>query len=577
MEALVQQLLVDFPQDPGTYSRSIRQLADDNWVDFLPASLSVLADGGLSHGASYLVSLLLRENALADALCDPALLTVEAAAAVAKIAVAVERRFGVDLVRRLTSLDPTEQTQAERLLKIVEEVLDSMIVRPNLVPLLSHFNGRLRSKAALLVGRMNKSPQLASSQVSDLDARVRANAVEALWGVEDPACEAIFCKAACDRNQRVAANGAIGLYSLQKVCSIQLLHQLAERPMLECNVSAIWAMGKIASPRFQPVVSQAMLSGGSKLRLHALRSLARIRQTIRASEMAGAFSVSLSLDVNSDEPLTKLLLTASQGPEAYVSHLSPMDFLVLEGKRLLQDYAVVEHPAPAAVAVGFLVPAILPGAGAAVLASLNHKRPRDQFCVQHYEAKMPASSENPNENRISTRIGILGLVGPATERVFAPVHFTGDAETLEQSIAGVTALRDFAGALQSIMEAASVTDGVRHILCIYDDCLSFVTADEFRNTVVQARKMNIFIDAIGPAQGAAASFFEALCRDTGGVLYRVSGHDEIPSALERVRLSAVNHYEVSFQRTNPDAHDVTVRLWSPRGCGEATIRQQAIE
>ena len=560
MEELVQRLVVDFPQNPAVISRALRKLSDEHWPDFLTSSLSVLAEGVASHGGRYLVSLLLRENALHGALCDPALLTISQAADIARLALVVDPHFGVEFARRLTSLEAINEQEAERILKIVEEVSDSMRIRPSLVPLLHHPNRRIRSKAALLIGRSNRNPELAEEQVSDEDARVRANAVEALWGIDDPACAAFFHEAARDRHQRVAGNAIVGLYKLHDVSSIRLLHELADRPSLDWQITAAWAIGITGSPRFQPALTRLMNAGDPHLRQHAVRSLSRIRQASRNSQLAGAFAISLWPQSSDRKGSTKLIATVGAGTESHVPNLPPTEFLLREGGQWILDYSVEEHSAPPALTVGFLIPGTGDSADPALLAYLDRKRHADQWCVQHYATE--ASQEITH-----TRI-----------------QFTNDAVTIGRSIGNdervITPPQGLAGTLNTMMtamtgaipEASGAVPGSRHIICVSS---ASVPGDSVfgavKTVAARARRGMVSVHAIMPPDGAGAQFFEELCRDTGGGFYRVSGNDDIPAALERIQVSLLDRYEISFTPTNPEAQDLIVQICSQLGYGEATI------
>ena len=527
----------------------MRKLADENWPDFLSASLSVLADSVESHGVRYLVSLLLRENALHGALCDPALLRISQAAAVARLALMVDPHFGVDFARRLTSLEVVNEQEAERILQIVEELSDSMRIRPSFAPLLHHPNRRIRSKAALLIGRLNRNPELAGEQLSDDDERVRANAVEALWGSGDPACVAVFYDAASDVHQRVAGNAIVGLYMLHHVSSIRLLHELSDRPSLAWQITAAWAMGITGSPRFQPVLTRMMSVGDPQLRQHAIRSLSRIRQTCRTSQLAGTLAISLWPQDGNPECPAKLIATVSAGTESHVPNLPPTEFLLLEGEHVITDYSVVEHSALPATAVGFLIPGTSHSANPALLAYLDRKRPADQWCVQRY-----ATEASPE---------------PAPARI----QFTGDTEALGKSIAddapGSAPLQGLAGSFNAMVGAVVAIPGSRHMICV--SSAAGGGFDELKASADRARRGKVAVHAIVPPDCAGTLFFEALCRDTGGGFYPISGPDEIPAVLQRIRVSLLDRYEISFSRTNPEAQDLTVRICSPRGYGEAKV------
>ena len=566
----------------------MRKLADENWPDFLSASLTVLADSVESHGVRYLVSLLLRGSALHGALCNPALFSISQAAAVARLILVVEPRFGVDFARRLTSIEAINDQEAERILTIIEEVSDSMGVRPSFAPLLHHPNRRIRSKAALLIGRLNRNPGLAEEQLSDEDARVRANAVEALWGSDDLGCAAFFYDAARDTHQRVAGNAIVGLYMLHQVSSIRLLHELADRPSLAWQITAAWAMGITGSPRFQPALTRLMSVGDPQLRQHAIRSLSRIRQTCRTSQLAGSFAIALWPDTRwSDrgdrECLTKLIAKVGTDKESHVPNLLPTEFLLLEGEQSILDFSIVEHSAPPAMAVGFLIPGIPHAADPVLMEYLDQKRPADQWCVHRYSTEASLDPRPSPMGPASPQSGVLGLKGPELEiapaRVQFTIRFTSDTVALGKAIAddapGSTPHEGLAGAFNAMVEAVVAVPSSRHLICMTSASSVPASAgdvfDDLKAAATRARRGKVAIHAIVPANGAGARFFEALCRDTGGGFYPISHTDEIPAILQRIQVSLFDRYEISFSRTNPEAQDLTVRICSPRGYGEAEI------
>jgi len=100
-------------------------------------------------------------------------------------------------VRSTRALDILDQTSCgRRLLPVVGHLVD-------------HRNNRISAKATLFVGRRVQNPSWTAKQLTQPDARVRANAVEALWGVDSPAAAGILEDCSGDRNHRVVGNSLL--------------------------------------------------------------------------------------------------------------------------------------------------------------------------------------------------------------------------------------------------------------------------------------------------------------------------------------------------------------------------------
>jgi hypothetical protein len=125
--------------------------------------------------------------------------------------VGVDSQFDVRLLRSLihkngsTSNQELERIAGSaagiRLLEIMSEVSDGTHLLSTVMRLMSHPDPRVRSKAALLVGRSNKNHKWVQERLGESDARVRANAVESLWGADNAGSRAVFWSALGDEHE----------------------------------------------------------------------------------------------------------------------------------------------------------------------------------------------------------------------------------------------------------------------------------------------------------------------------------------------------------------------------------------
>src|ERR1039458_2200696 len=88
--AALEAMVRNFSSDPVRYRHSIHELLDDDRDAFLTNVVRILKSDTDSRAVQYLLALLVSENLLYDALCDPAL-NLDQARAVARLAARVDR------------------------------------------------------------------------------------------------------------------------------------------------------------------------------------------------------------------------------------------------------------------------------------------------------------------------------------------------------------------------------------------------------------------------------------------------------------------------------------------------------
>src|SRR5947209_7440411 len=83
---------------------------------------------------------------------------------------------------------------------------------PVIAPLINHPDPQIRSKAVLIMGSASRNMELMERALEEQNDRVRANAVESMWGISSAYAAALLRRSANDANNRVAANAAVGLH-----------------------------------------------------------------------------------------------------------------------------------------------------------------------------------------------------------------------------------------------------------------------------------------------------------------------------------------------------------------------------
>ena len=212
-----------------------------------------------------------------ERLCDPNVFSAPDAIAIAKQRARLDSLFTSRLARAV--LDgglPADSHRALRLMEILSAI--STPVRVVLIsPLLHHPDTRVQSKASLLVAKANQSWRWVQQRMRDPDARVRANALEALWGMNTQEAKAIFRQALDDTDNRVVGNALLGLHRAGDPSCSQKVIELAADPREEFRGTAVWAMQQISDPAFIPVLSGLLRQGGPAWRAKTMRALASLK------------------------------------------------------------------------------------------------------------------------------------------------------------------------------------------------------------------------------------------------------------------------------------------------------------
>ena len=94
---------------------------------------------------------------------------------------------------------------------------------------------------------------------------------------------ALLRRATKDAHNRVAANAAVGLHRIGDRAGAEALEAMAHHPDPIFRASAAWALGHLADRCFLPLAHRLRADADPKVRLLALRSLARMRESAPAS------------------------------------------------------------------------------------------------------------------------------------------------------------------------------------------------------------------------------------------------------------------------------------------------------
>ncbi len=278
LAAHLETLVEEFDRDTAGVREQIRDLCERDPRAFQDAAVRVVKTSYSSRGVQYVVGLLASSDLLLVALCNPAL-TRDDAISLARAALNLDNTMDVRLAKTLAEKAGAglPAVAAARLMDVLDAVSGGNRIMPSLLRLLRQPDLQLRSKAVLMIGRASRSVKWVQNRLSDADPRTRANAVEALWGIDTAEARDLLRSAAADNNNRVAGNALFALYRMGDTwANAELLKMAtAEAPLF--RASAAWAMGETGDPCFLEALAHMMGDANALVRKRAFSALGRLK------------------------------------------------------------------------------------------------------------------------------------------------------------------------------------------------------------------------------------------------------------------------------------------------------------
>lgn len=262
----------------------LRRLANEAPAIFFETAMKHLRSGEASNAHRFLAILAIRQEELTNYLASPANGTREAAVKLFKRFLDVDPSFDVKLARRLPDRGYTNHAEAfdgPRCTRALD-ILDSTSRGRRLLPILGHLpnssDQRVAAKATLFVGRRVQSAAWSSRALSSSDQRVRANAIEAIWGLDSPPAVQLLEKCTEDKNNRVMGNALVGLHIVGHRSIDSELTSLSRGLSPDRRSTSAWVMGKIGHERWTDSLTAMVKDEHPQVRGMALRSLIEIRR-----------------------------------------------------------------------------------------------------------------------------------------------------------------------------------------------------------------------------------------------------------------------------------------------------------
>ena len=380
----LEELVEGFGVEPMRCRGEIESMRQRDPEAFAGAALPLILNGRVSPGHLHLLSRLLATGAFIR-------IVGSAPEGVIRAALRIDPWFDIGLTRWL--LEPDNRKLVEQLGTRAEQLLDALAESSpgnRLLPLIVQFlrsNGeRVSSKAALFVARRSGQVDLA---LSDVDGRVRANAIEALWGIDTLKARHTLWSALDDGHNRVVGNALLGLLGLGDRSLLPRLRAMAEHREPLFRATAAWVMGQSKDKSFYPVLLNLKAGGPETVTAAAVKSLEGYEGDLAAPGEPAGIALQL-LGVSGGPGDRKTVRRHARLPAGATGALTVR--VRLNGRDLAA--VQVRRRTPGPLALGILAPAAGPDeARLAVRSLLEARRPADRFAVARYSPKMPAEGK----------------------------------------------------------------------------------------------------------------------------------------------------------------------------------------
>jgi HEAT repeat protein len=275
--------------DDNSNGRVLRDLLERNSNEFADAAGDALADFRETPGYLYLLVLLNSAALLLQSTLRVAEKNPDALHSVLRAAQRIDPLLASRIVKRAAAMNaesgPVNDLSPGDPQDVLETAVASLRRLPLLKRLLFSSTPRAKSRAALLIGKLAPSQKWFYERLADPDERIRANAVESLWGSTDQSVAEIYGHALLDPSGRVVANAFVGIHLAGSRRSLSGLVNLSQDVSHLRRASAAWAMGEIGDPFFVSHLKRLLGDPEELVRTNAARAIARIESKTPAPVM----------------------------------------------------------------------------------------------------------------------------------------------------------------------------------------------------------------------------------------------------------------------------------------------------
>lgn len=566
--AVVEQL---FTENPRLAHEQLLSWKATDHAGFLRQSIELL-ERGESNSFTQLILRLCRADSsnLKQMLFTADLLSLDESARLLRLSSRNDAGYETHLISGLkTEVDRAGGAIAnrdfERLLEILAQAVHPKRLGGILARFSEHPDERLRSKAALLSGRLARQLPKQTALLKDVDPRVRANAVESLWGRRDVESLQMLREASRDEHHRVASNGLYGLYLAGDIACVRGILKLARDTIIARQLSAIWLIGRTADFRFSQIVQADLAVRTGRVKFALLQAARKIKQRRQGLLLKPALRVELVRFERSEKGRLRIafLVSASDGRALCSDELLATHFVLHDGPLRVDQFNFTANGKAAALHAVLLLPQRT-GMGQSIASELvsvieqgiETKEPQDQWAIQKYL-----------------------LHKSSIEEAAVEVRFSASNETLK-----IEQLRSVKGAASSLVEGVERAlrvfpeDAIEKqlVLILDPDLDPAFRVPEHWNELFERQGVAVQVLTCKAMDTESLLSWRQLCLARKGILIECKHVIELGAAIEKLNRYLHSGLSLTYQLSHilpqsggPEA--ISIDLTTPLGCGRMVI------
>jgi hypothetical protein len=256
----------------------VRRLAGEEPELFETVAVSNLTSGQDPQYHRLLSSLLRRQIGILDHLTDPRRWSRETAITLVRGLLTIDPSFDITLARSLPARDGSNWRYAVKGMAGARtlDILNVTSRGRRLIPILGHLvdfaDRHVAEGATLFIGKRLQSPSWVSKALYHDEPRVRANAVESIWGVRSTSAIDLFKASMKDSSSRVVGNAVLGLALAGGSGMNESVIGMSRRKEIRFRATAGWVIGRILDPAHLPVLEQLCADESPEVRSSAERA-----------------------------------------------------------------------------------------------------------------------------------------------------------------------------------------------------------------------------------------------------------------------------------------------------------------